>query len=76
MFQAVNALSGDGGGLRGLCGTKIQECWTFEHPRREAVLNEQGVIYRAFGVIELMACRSSNHEHPQYSECEAQLPHS
>lgn len=43
MFQAVNTLSGDGGGLRGVCGTKIQECWTFEHPRREAVLNEQGL---------------------------------
>ncbi|KAG8812619.1 methyltransferase protein, partial [Serendipita sp. 399] len=43
MFQAVNTLSGEGGGLRGLCGTKVQECWTFTHPRRDAVINEQGL---------------------------------
>lgn len=43
MLQAVNMLSGDGGGLRGNCGSRIQECWTFSHPRRDAVLNEQGL---------------------------------
>lgn len=42
MFQAVNILSGDGGGEEGRCGPKVQECWDFEHPRRDAVLNEQG----------------------------------
>ncbi|KZT07625.1 PRMT5-domain-containing protein [Laetiporus sulphureus 93-53] len=43
MFQAINILSGDGGGLSGNCGPKVQECWEFEHPRRDAVLNEQGL---------------------------------
>jgi protein arginine N-methyltransferase 5 len=42
MLQAVNMLSGDGGGLRGACGSRIQECWTFNHPRRDAVLNDHG----------------------------------
>jgi len=42
MLQAINMLSGDGGGLRGACGSRIQECWTFNHPRRDAVLNGQG----------------------------------
>lgn len=42
MFQAVNILSGDGGGAEGRCGPKVQECWDFEHPRRDAVLNELG----------------------------------
>ncbi|ETW83084.1 hypothetical protein HETIRDRAFT_417080 [Heterobasidion irregulare TC 32-1] len=43
MFQAVNILSGDGGGAEGRCGPKVQECWDFEHPRRDAVLNELGL---------------------------------
>ncbi|KAK1224056.1 hypothetical protein PQX77_008386 [Marasmius sp. AFHP31] len=43
MFQAVSILSGDGGGASGKCGPKIQECWEFEHPRRDGVLNEQGL---------------------------------
>ncbi|KAH9986239.1 PRMT5 arginine-N-methyltransferase-domain-containing protein [Russula vinacea] len=44
MFQAVNVLSGqgadDGGGR---CGSQIQECWEFEHPRRDVVLDERGL---------------------------------
>ncbi|KAL0954806.1 hypothetical protein HGRIS_003752 [Hohenbuehelia grisea] len=43
MFQAVSILSGSGGGLRGQCGPPIQECWEFEHPRHDVVLNEQGL---------------------------------
>lgn len=43
MFHAVNILSGEGGGLSGNCGPKIQECWEFEHPRRDAVLDGQGL---------------------------------
>ncbi|KAJ6619700.1 PRMT5 arginine-N-methyltransferase-domain-containing protein [Mycena sp. CBHHK59/15] len=43
MFQAVNLLSGDGGGSNGRCGPQIQECWEFEHPRRDAVLDERGL---------------------------------
>ncbi|KAF9266605.1 PRMT5-domain-containing protein [Marasmius fiardii PR-910] len=45
MFQAVNILSGDGGGASGKCGPKIQECWEFEHPRRDVVLNERGWLH-------------------------------
>ncbi|KAI3618068.1 shk1 kinase-binding protein 1 [Moniliophthora roreri] len=43
MFQAVSILSGEGGGVSGQCGPKIQECWEFEHPRKDVVLNEQGL---------------------------------
>ncbi|THV03227.1 PRMT5-domain-containing protein [Dendrothele bispora CBS 962.96] len=43
MFQAVNLLSGNGGGPSGQCGPQIQECWEFEHPRKETVLNSQGL---------------------------------
>lgn len=42
MLHSVNILSSASGGVSGKCGPKIQECWEFEHPRREAVLNEQG----------------------------------
>lgn len=50
MFQAVNILSGQGG-VRGRCGPQIQECWDFEHPRRDVVLNERGKAFpnSAFG---------------------------
>lgn len=43
MFQAVNILSGDGGGLSGRCGSQIQECWEFEHPRKDPVLDARGL---------------------------------
>ncbi|KAG5647401.1 hypothetical protein DXG03_000472 [Asterophora parasitica] len=43
MFQAVNILSAEGGGLSGKCGPQIQECWEFEHPRRDPVLNARGL---------------------------------
>nr|GAT60798.1 Shk1 kinase-binding protein 1 [Mycena chlorophos] len=43
MFQAVNILSGDGSSTNGRCGPQIQECWEFEHPRRDAVLDERGL---------------------------------
>ncbi|ORX34266.1 putative shk1 kinase-binding protein 1 [Kockovaella imperatae] len=42
MMQAVNVLSGDGGGASGRCGDRIQQCWLFEHPRRDLVLNADG----------------------------------
>ncbi|KAG6861031.1 hypothetical protein C0995_004734 [Termitomyces sp. Mi166 len=38
MFQAVNILSGDGGGLSGKCGPQVQECWEFVHPRTDPIL--------------------------------------
>ncbi|KAJ3874601.1 shk1 kinase-binding protein 1 [Lentinula edodes] len=43
MFQAVNLLSGEGPGPSGLCGPQVQECWEFEHPRKNPVLNPQGL---------------------------------
>ncbi|KZT22367.1 PRMT5-domain-containing protein [Neolentinus lepideus HHB14362 ss-1] len=43
MFQAVNVLSGSGGGLAGRCGPQVQECWEFEHPRRDAALDSRGL---------------------------------
>jgi hypothetical protein len=42
MFHAVNILSSQGGGDGGRCGSQIQECWEFEHPRRDVVLNDRG----------------------------------
>jgi protein arginine N-methyltransferase 5 len=42
MFQAVNILSGQGDDENGRCGQQIQECWEFEHPRRDVVLDERG----------------------------------
>jgi type II protein arginine methyltransferase len=42
MFQAVNILSGQGADDGGRCGSQIQECWEFEHPRRDVVLDERG----------------------------------
>ena len=42
MFQAVNILSGQGDDDGGRCGAQIQECWEFEHPRRDVVLDERG----------------------------------
>jgi protein arginine N-methyltransferase 5 len=43
MFQAVDILSGDGGGLFGRCGTRVQEAWDFTHPRKDLVLNAAGL---------------------------------
>ncbi|KAK4688901.1 type II protein arginine methyltransferase, partial [Tremellales sp. Uapishka_1] len=42
MLQQVNLLSGDGGGVSGRCGEKIQQCWQFEHPRRDLILDPSG----------------------------------
>lgn len=43
MFQNVNILSGDGGGVSGRCGSMIQQCWEFEHPRKDATVDERGL---------------------------------
>uniref|UniRef100_A0A8H8CMM8 Protein arginine N-methyltransferase n=1 Tax=Psilocybe cubensis TaxID=181762 RepID=A0A8H8CMM8_PSICU len=45
MFQAVNILSGTKASVDGRCGPQVQECWEFEHPRREAVLDAQGLPF-------------------------------
>lgn len=47
MFSAINLLSGDGGGLGGRCGPQVQECWEFEHPRKDAVLDKKGDFFPA-----------------------------
>ena len=44
MLQAINIMSGDGGGISGKCGPQVQEWWEFEHPRRDAVLDPQGIF--------------------------------
>lgn len=53
MFQNVNILSGDGGGVSGRCGSKVQPCWEFEHPRKDATVDERGIpeylMYRLGG---------------------------
>jgi protein arginine N-methyltransferase 5 len=42
MLHAINTLSADGGDDRPTCGSKIQDCWDFEHPRSGIVLDPQG----------------------------------
>jgi hypothetical protein len=44
MFQAVNLLAGDGGGVSGMCGPPVQDCWEFEHPRRDVALDSRGTF--------------------------------
>ena len=48
MFQNINILSGDGGGVSGRCGNKIQLCWEFEHPRKDATVDERGNFERSW----------------------------
>ena len=45
MFQAVNILSGTKAANDGRCGPQVQECWEFEHPRRDAVLDSRGMSF-------------------------------
>ena len=45
MLHAINILSDDGGGISGTCGPRIQECWEFEHPRKDAALTDQGTPF-------------------------------
>lgn len=42
MFQAVNILSGNKQEPDGRCGSQVQECWEFEHPRRDVVVDTRG----------------------------------
>jgi protein arginine N-methyltransferase 5 len=42
MMSAVNILSGEGGGIAGRCGDRVQQCWQFEHPRRDLILDPLG----------------------------------
>lgn len=51
MMSAVNILSGEGGGIAGRCGDRVQQCWQFEHPRRDLILDATGESrnYRSSG---------------------------
>ena len=71
MFSAVNILSGDGGGLRGTCGPQIQECWEFEHPRRDLVVDSRSEMPLCFRWWCLTLRRSTFDQQPQCAFCEA-----
>lgn len=45
LFKAVNIISGEGGGLRGLCGESVQVAWDFDHPHlgKDVVVDSRGV---------------------------------
>ena len=80
MFQAVNILSGQGDDDGGRCGAQIQECWEFEHPRRDVVLDERGRSSRVpqwwEGRVFLRVFpRITSDEQPQHPVCDADLPH-
>ena len=42
MLHAINLLSDNGPGISGTCGPRVQECWEFEHPRKDAAVTDQG----------------------------------
>lgn len=48
MFQQVNILSGNADPPNGTgmsrAGMRIQECWSFEHPRRDMILDDSGEL--------------------------------
>jgi protein arginine N-methyltransferase 5 len=46
MMSQVNVLSADGGGISGRCGERVQQCWQFEHPRRDLILDSSGEYIR------------------------------
>jgi protein arginine N-methyltransferase 5 len=50
MFQAVNILSGEEATFGGRCGPQIQECWEFEHPRKDPVVDARGELCRGFPI--------------------------
>lgn len=53
MFQNVNILSGDDVGFvsSGRCGPQIQECWEFEHPKKDMILDERGGLLSDYSAI-------------------------
>lgn len=67
MFNAVNLLSGEGGG--GNTGHRIQECWEFVHPAKNVVLNERGGRSECFPVSLLndFGHRAPHDKQPQFS---------
>ena len=69
MFQAVNILSED----KSQCGSKIQECWGFEHPRGDHG-NEGG---DGGGVVAVNESRSplTNHHNVRSARLRFWIPH-
>ena len=62
MLQSFNFLAEDppGPGHAGRCGNRIQQCWEFEHPRKDAVLDSNGGCMRVILlciVFEFECCR-------------------
>ena len=58
MMSQVNILSADGPGLSGRCGERIQQCWQFEHPRKDLILDDDG---RSAFPIRIPAYRQGHH---------------
>lgn len=45
MMSQVNVLSADASGSgsgSARCGERVQQCWQFEHPRRDLILDASG----------------------------------
>jgi hypothetical protein len=81
MFHAVNILSSQGGGDGGRCGAQVQECWEFEHPRRDVVLDNRGGSpeFHAGPVVPgVLTCppRVTGHQQPQRPLRNAHIPYS
>lgn len=66
MFQQVNLLSGNfdpnTAGAGSKAGPRIQECWSFEHPRRDMVTDESGKSNHG---LPSTSTSSNTYTHPQ-----------
>ncbi len=79
MFQQVNLLSGDpaSGDNSGRCGGRIQECWGFEHPRQNMVIDSRGEAMAEstwIGPLTSCLCRCAFYQFAQHSLSTSQLP--
>lgn len=80
MFQAVNILSGTKAFSDGRCGPQIQECWEFEHPRKDAVLNSHGKLFTVgrftdFWLITLLGLPFTNSHNARSANLRFYIPH-
>jgi len=69
MFQAVNILSED----KSQCGSKIQECWGFEHPRRDHG-NEGGDGGGGMVAVDASRSPSTNHHNVRSARLRFWIP--
>ena len=74
MLQSINILSGEGGGMSGHCGSRIQECWEFQHPDKSVSRDSNGEAWCAkLNFIslrylpEVLVRRLTVHEYAQYT---------